>query len=280
MGLLVLLPSNDPDLLHSAVDAGGAGGVADRVDVRAILAQKAAWPPEPDGPWLRRVPLLPLRPHRCTLHHLPRVRREAEGASHGDSAGVDVAACQREPMKKATMSAPGFRFHLRRWSSIVAVAGIALWLGTMLFDVYLFGDSVSLYYGCGCVGIYWSGDPVTRNSRLLNGFDWPWFDGGAGTTWEAAGWGRVMVDGPRRMLSWDTVSNRVHYPQHLGLYLPGQSFTDDVHHLGLPFWVLIVAGLSGRVLSRRKPKSGDCPSCGYNLSGNITGLCPECGGTR
>ena len=30
---------------------------------------------------------------------------------------------------------------------------------------------------------------------------------------------------------------------------------------------------------RRLAKVGKCPSCGYDLTGNETGVCPECGAT-
>lgn len=29
--------------------------------------------------------------------------------------------------------------------------------------------------------------------------------------------------------------------------------------------------------SRRRRRSGQCPSCGYDLTDNVSGLCPECG---
>ncbi|HZL37098.1 MAG TPA: hypothetical protein VFC78_17395 [Tepidisphaeraceae bacterium] len=35
-------------------------------------------------------------------------------------------------------------------------------------------------------------------------------------------------------------------------------------------------GLTGERRRFRK-QSGLCPSCGYNLTGNISGICPECG---
>jgi hypothetical protein len=30
--------------------------------------------------------------------------------------------------------------------------------------------------------------------------------------------------------------------------------------------------------SRRRPRAGCCPTCGYDLTGNASGVCPECGG--
>ncbi|MBN1490434.1 MAG: hypothetical protein JXA69_11010 [Phycisphaerae bacterium] len=56
--------------------------------------------------------------------------------------------------------------------------------------------------------------------------------------------------------------------------------------LGLPLWaVLVVLALPvlircGRLLRRyrqRHQKPGCCRKCGYNLTGNVSGRCPECG---
>lgn len=51
----------------------------------------------------------------------------------------------------------------------------------------------------------------------------------------------------------------------------------------IPFWLMIVAfGMVTGALfwldtrSRQTPK-GHCRKCGYNLTGNASGICPECG---
>ncbi|MCP4251307.1 MAG: hypothetical protein GY778_30090 [bacterium] len=31
------------------------------------------------------------------------------------------------------------------------------------------------------------------------------------------------------------------------------------------------------VATRRKPRPGRCDQCGYDLTGNVSGRCPECG---
>jgi hypothetical protein len=54
----------------------------------------------------------------------------------------------------------------------------------------------------------------------------------------------------------------------------------DVH---VPCWFLVVAGsiASAIWLWRRwhQPLGpGHCQACGYNLTGNVSGVCPECGG--
>jgi hypothetical protein len=57
---------------------------------------------------------------------------------------------------------------------------------------------------------------------------------------------------------------------------PSPSYIDAV----LPLWtlVLLIAAPTGVLWWRdRRHPEGDCPSCGYDLAGIATGVCPECG---
>jgi hypothetical protein len=48
----------------------------------------------------------------------------------------------------------------------------------------------------------------------------------------------------------------------------------------LPMWPLGVVCLALLVIAIRRgrgPKPGHCRKCGYNLTGNVSGVCPECG---
>lgn len=54
----------------------------------------------------------------------------------------------------------------------------------------------------------------------------------------------------------------------------------------LPYWlfavitaVLPLRWLAARLRQRTRNRDGYCASCGYNLTANITGICPECGAT-
>ena len=38
-----------------------------------------------------------------------------------------------------------------------------------------------------------------------------------------------------------------------------------------------VAFIRGPLRRRRRRKRGECEECGYNLTGNVSGICPECG---
>jgi hypothetical protein len=69
----------------------------------------------------------------------------------------------------------------------------------------------------------------------------------------------------------------------LGLYLPK---ADGLDHWGflsiaLPFWLpAAIIGLATAFLlyrDRRRIRPGCCRSCGYDLTGNVSGICPECG---
>jgi predicted RNA-binding Zn-ribbon protein involved in translation (DUF1610 family) len=44
---------------------------------------------------------------------------------------------------------------------------------------------------------------------------------------------------------------------------------------GLPIFVLLL----DKYPAWRSPPPGHCPHCNYNLTGNVSGLCPECGTT-
>ncbi len=54
-------------------------------------------------------------------------------------------------------------------------------------------------------------------------------------------------------------------------------------HLEFPLWPLAAgAGLVAAVAwwldpPRRRPRPGCCKACGYDLTGNVSGRCPECG---
>jgi len=49
----------------------------------------------------------------------------------------------------------------------------------------------------------------------------------------------------------------------------------------VPIWMLFVASAIASTLfhrrARRERLIGCCPNCEYNLTGNTTGVCPECG---
>ena len=63
-------------------------------------------------------------------------------------------------------------------------------------------------------------------------------------------------------------------------WVPLREMLDDWLTLTLPLWVvfLLIAGPTSLcwLYDRRRPKPGHC-RCGYDLTGNESGTCPECG---
>jgi hypothetical protein len=60
----------------------------------------------------------------------------------------------------------------------------------------------------------------------------------------------------------------------------GMSFTESVY--AVPAWLVVIAFLIPPIAWLRRflkrPKSSNaCRKCGYNLTGNASGVCPECG---
>lgn len=108
----------------------------------------------------------------------------------------------------------------------------------------------------------------------------------------AGQWGVLFVDGAT-IIQWDKrgYGPRLSFggpqePPNLGLHArvlvgraPGRL------HLIIPFWiytlpsivVLIAIGVYAR-MSKRRASSPLCHRCGYDLTGNVSGRCPECGG--
>ena len=61
-----------------------------------------------------------------------------------------------------------------------------------------------------------------------------------------------------------------------------KSYPQDQEYLiAVPLWfvllVLLVLTVGAWWLDRRRIPPGHCPKCGYNLTGNVSGRCSECG---
>jgi hypothetical protein len=65
----------------------------------------------------------------------------------------------------------------------------------------------------------------------------------------------------------------------LGWWLEYHRDPGGFSQLAIPLWMpfLALSAATVLLLRRRRSRLGHCPACGYNLTGNISGCCPECG---
>ena len=56
----------------------------------------------------------------------------------------------------------------------------------------------------------------------------------------------------------------------------GNPFTITIP-LWIPFLLIALPTIGLFILDKRRHRPGLCPSCGYSLTGNTSGTCPECG---
>lgn len=68
----------------------------------------------------------------------------------------------------------------------------------------------------------------------------------------------------------------LHYGYFSAVHMPGGS-----HLLSVPIWLLLLVVVIPSTalwwLDRRRILPGHCGKCAYDLTGNVTGRCPECG---
>ncbi|GMU24130.1 MAG: hypothetical protein AMXMBFR13_42070 [Phycisphaerae bacterium] len=175
----------------------------------------------------------------------------------------------------------------RKWVVLLGVSALA-WLASILFDVRLFREVASFAVAKGCVGMYWSHWSFETNTHLGNRQlppdEWPEFqwDGGS---FKGITAGVTHVDGPPGTITADQLLEAWHsgvLNERMGLKWPVlHAIWMGTHCIVVPLWIpMLVSGLAvafcaGRAL--RRPRGGCCPACGYNLTGNVSGVCPECG---
>ena len=94
---------------------------------------------------------------------------------------------------------------------------------------------------------------------------------------------------PRRHWSIGGLTYDLYDIHHLTMGLTGEPIWDkgwfaSDHWVTAPLWLPVLALLSYPLLAivsymrrRRRPRAGACRSCGYDLTGNVSGVCPECG---
>lgn len=108
--------------------------------------------------------------------------------------------------------------------------------------------------------------------------------------YEDPAFGLVLLDGTLAGYFQSEKSLNLH-PDSTGDYIYGFGsvwlYRDSDHHntrewgFEFPFWlvplVLAAIALVMALRTRKRAPSGGCVACGYNLTGNLSGICPECG---
>ncbi len=71
------------------------------------------------------------------------------------------------------------------------------------------------------------------------------------------------------------------WPEYYWFPVNGSFGSFTSHRIRVPCWLPLIglALVSSTLfyLDRKRPPPGHCQSCGYDLTGNISGRCPECG---
>ena len=141
-----------------------------------------------------------------------------------------------------------------RWGLAVLVLIVAAtWVTTARVLFRWAGPGFSVILANGTLQVYGEGFYHTWDRQ------WPAVQVGSGFNWGIA-WPQVRGPG------------YINYGPDTALAWPW--------YVALPLWLptavlVIAAALAWLWPQRRKP--GTCATCGYNLTGNITGRCPECG---
>jgi len=139
-------------------------------------------------------------------------------------------------------------------SILLSVASAGAFALSIQWEIGYFTKGISVYAieGALCAGF-------RIPSQVLNplgGRGWHWRDTRPGRPWLV----RLM----RNNVQW------LPYVKRIG----GAVF------VAVPLWIPLLAGLTPwlfRLWHRARRKPGHCRFCDYNLTGNVSGTCPECG---
>ena len=144
---------------------------------------------------------------------------------------------------------------LKRWGLVVSLFFLALWVFVMVFGLdYTHPQEHWRLTLCWGAFAYFPPDPE---------FVW-------------TGWSGGFVVSDLKFI-WEHVELRQFLHEWLGFTFPcrnsGGGYTVP---LWIPFLVVAIPTATLFWLDRRFPR-GRCSTCGYNLTGNVSGVCPECG---
>ncbi len=171
--------------------------------------------------------------------------------------------------RKATMG-PRRKFRdLLCWGGLAVTVLLAVaWVVSVYRGVRWVGSTWTAGVGEGAVWAY--GDGVAHNiDVVLFGYGYELWVGQPGERKYGLSLPRITIDPPRR--TWADGRHHV--------------FVHDVRayswSVAVPFWLpfAVCAGPTAYLWWRRGRRipPGHCRNCGYNLTGNVSGRCSECG---
>jgi len=116
----------------------------------------------------------------------------------------------------------------------------------------------------------------------------PWWTLSYGdwNTWFCIGPGSLMIvfddpafpSGPLELWVERVDPEQYSWRWRLGMEFPDVSWGNRGRFARCPLWLLaLLFGAAAWSLRPRHPKLGCCRECGYDLRGNVSGRCPECG---
>ena len=135
-----------------------------------------------------------------------------------------------------------------------------MWTGLAVCVLLLIVGVASMWWDAS-----WTSEQRNRRIYLVGGqIEVLWARGGAHFTLVIPGWQVLRGDSYYDIGWWP----KIH--------------TNPLQRLvTIPLWIpLVVVAIPTGFLWRRerkRPRPGHCRSCGYNLTGNVSGVCPECG---
>jgi hypothetical protein len=177
------------------------------------------------------------------------------------------------------MARPRRRWRVVGWLVAFGIAGCT-YLASVFTHVTFYSQRLTATLQCGSLGLYWGGPSGVRNAWVHNGFSGPWDGSGAGAD---APEGLVYYI---RTLDEFCSNSATDWRYVLGGVLPRCGANDRLireytfEELVVPFWIplaVLGAGVAYVLIRSRRLHEGLCRRCGYNLTGNVTGTCPECG---
>jgi len=187
------------------------------------------------------------------------------------------------------------RSQRRKWASRVAVCAlclsIVLWLASITFVICYYRDEFGGSVGAGSIQIYW-GYYSVRGAQFMPQMFRPSRESpplqDLRTLYESNGWKPkvwFLAIRPRILLSrafwrsdWLGFCLPAYKSRNNGPY-PGQP-ASTAHWLTVPvLWIVLAAAIACFQIahSRRRFRGTICQECAYELRGNVSGVCPECG---